>query len=764
MEDFPNLSIVCRDVVIEDSYPGESALLTAKTISFQLNPVKAWRGIYIIEGLRIFESETRLLISSKGETNFNVLKAQTTEENKGTLQLELSNVRLKNTVVHYTNRQNNQDFELISDQLQSNIDIENKVYLVFAKGDVSTEKFNVGKTSLLEGKDFTLETTFRYFDSAKKINFEPSVLSVNESAFIVNGTYTWATKNLVDLQLEGQNTSIQTLLSLLPQATTSVLAQYQSAGDVYFKGSLKGEISETKNPALSVEFGFNNATISHPDYNVKIENAGLQGSFATSDLGKASDASLVLNGIRGTLNKEVFDAKLIIQDFADSDVIFEFKGALDANSLLRFYPVSTIKNASGKFVADLAFQGKLSWLKSKATAQKASATGSVELNAIGFTYGDQNIPVKNLNGTLQFNNNDLALSSFGGQIGKSDFLMNGFFKNIITFLLFENQSIGIETDLQAQHIDLDELFTFGYGAEAKNGQYEFHISPSIHLNFSCAVKNLNYKRFNARAIKGDLLVKNQVAVSRNLAFESMNGSMVVSGIMDATNPKAIDVMSNFKLNNIAIDSVFYIFENFGQEFIQDKHLKGSTTADVNVEMTLDQNLKLFSETLVADINATIKKGELNNFEPLQALNKYLDDEGLAQLRFAELKNDIHIEKKTIYVPEMEIKSNVTILQLSGTHTFDQQINYKIVAPLRNHKKINVEEAGSALEELNGKTKVFLKITGTTDNYEIQYDGEAVRKKIANDFKKEVQELKDAFKRKGEKKKKEIEVTEEEFDW
>lgn len=764
MEDFPNLSIVCRDVVIEDSYPGESALLTAKTISFQLNPVKAWRGVYIIEGLRIFESETRLLISSKGETNFNVLKAQTTEENKGTLQLELSNVRLKNTVVHYTNRQNNQDFELISDQLQSNIDIENKVYLVFAKGDVSTEKFNVGKTSLLEGKDFTLETTFRYFDSAKKINFEPSVLSVNESAFIVNGTYTWATKNLVDLQLEGQNTSIQTLLSLLPQATTSVLAQYQSAGDVYFKGSLKGEISETKNPALSVEFGFNNATISHPDYNVKIENAGLKGSFATSDLGKASDASLMLNGIRGTLNKEVFDAKLIIQDFADSDVIFEFKGALDANSLLRFYPVSTIKNASGKFVADLAFQGKLSWLKSKATAQKASATGSVELNDIGFTYGDQNIPVKNLNGTLQFNNNDLALSSFGGQIGKSDFLMNGFFKNIITFLLFENQSIGIETDLQAQHIDLDELFTFGYGAEAKNGQYEFHISPSIHLNFSCAVKNLNYKRFNARAIKGDLLVKNQVAVSRNLAFESMNGSMVVSGIMDATNPKAIDVMSNFKLNNIAIDSVFYIFENFGQEFIQDKHLKGSTTADVNVEMTLDQNLKLFSETLVADINATIKKGELNNFEPLQALNKYLDDEGLAQLRFAELKNDIHIEKKTIYVPEMEIKSNVTILQLSGTHTFDQQINYKIVAPLRNHKKINVEEAGSALEELNGKTKVFLKITGTTDNYEIQYDGEAVRKKIANDFKKEVQELKDAFKRKGEKKKKEIEVTEEEFDW
>ena len=44
------------------------------------------------------------------------------------------------------------------------------------------------------------------------------------------------------------------------------------------------------------------------------------------------------------------------------------------------------------------------------------------------------------------------------------------------------------------------------------------------------------------------------------------------------------------------------------------------------------------------------------------------------------------------------------------------------------------------------------------------DKEAVKKKIASDFKKEVQELKDAFKQKGKKKKKELELSEEEFDW
>lgn len=240
--------------------------------------------------------------------------------------------------------------------------------------------------------------------------------------------------------------------------------------------------------------------------------------------------------------------------------------------------------------------------------------------------------------------------------------------------------------------------------------------------------------------------------------------MTMNGILDATNAKAIDVVSSFSLTDIAVDSIFYVFEDFGQNFIQAKHLKGLTNASVELEMTLDQHLQLFSETLIADISATIRKGELNGFEPLQALNKYLDDEGLAQLRFAELKNDIHIENKTIYIPQMEIRSNVTVMQLSGTHTFDQQLNYRVIAPLRNKKKIDIEEAGSALEEMEGKAKIYLKITGTTDDYKVQYDTEAVKKKLANDLKKEVQELKDAFRLKGKQKKKELEVSDEEFDW
>jgi hypothetical protein len=363
------------------------------------------------------------------------------------------------------------------------------------------------------------------------------------------------------------------------------------------------------------------------------------------------------------------------------------------------------------------------------------------------------------------------LSNVSGKLGNSDFRLNGFFKNIITFLLFENQPIGIETDLRSNFLDVDQLFALGFGKTDggnKTGrqQYEFGISKNINLNFNCDVRGLRYKRFHATNLKGDLLVKNQIAVSRKINFHSMGGEMSFSGIVDAQNNKAIDVVSTFRVNGIHVDSVFYVFENFDQDFIQDKHLRGKTTADVSLEMVLNQNLKLFQETLIGDITATIESGELNNFEPMQKLKPYLNDQGLSRLRFSDLRNDIHIENKTIYIPQMEVRSNVTSIMVSGTHTFDQRIDYRIIAPLRNNKHVNMEEAHGALEEDgSGQTKLFLKIVGTTDDYRVLYDTESVRKKIAADLKKEVQELKEAFKNKGAKKKKELELAEDEyFDW
>ena len=766
-QNFPMLSIVLNDVYIEDSHEGQYPLLTAGSVSFQLNPIEVWEGNYTIKGLHISDSETNLKVNGKGVDNYTILKDEKPSSDKSSLRFELSKVVLTNTKVRYADAFS--DIELIfrSKNLLASIESDKSVFDIEGEGEVTTEKISVNGNNFLGGKSFQIKSNLSINTQRKVLSVKPSTLDLKGSGFNVIGEYDWKSKNKIDFKIDGKNTDIQTLLSLLPGKASGTFEKYQSDGDVYFNAKIKGDVGDGRSPSLSVDFGFKNATIFHPEYKTKIEEASLEGSFATKALTDEREAVLVLKNMTGKLNGEPFTSNFIIQDFKDPDIICDFKGRIDAAAVQGFFPADNLKNVQGSLLADLSLEGKIQLLKNKATAQRVSTRGTIELENINLNYGKDQIPLRNLKGSLQFNNNDLALSNVSAQLGNSDLLFNGFFKNVITFLLFEDQPIGIETDLKSNFLDVDELFDIGFGkpTDSKKPEYEFSISHNINLNFNCDVKSMRYKRFRAHDLKGDLLVKNEVAVSRNINLKTMGGDLTVSGIVDAKNRKAIDVVSTLKLKGIYIDSIFYVFENFDQNFIQDKHLKGQGDADINLEMTLNQNLKLFSETLVADISAVIKNGELNNFEPMQKLKTYLDDEGLSRLRFSDLKNDIHIEKKTIYIPQMLIRTNVTDIKVSGTHTFDQQIEYHIVSPLRSRKKLNLQEAQSALEEESGQTKLFLKIVGSTDNYRIVYDTEAVRKKIGTDIKKEVQELKDAFKNKGMKKKKEQELEKDEyFDW
>lgn len=767
-EDFPNLSIVFYDVYIEDSHEGLYPLMTADVISFQLNPVEVWQGKYIIKGLHIKNSETTLKINSNGKNNYTIIKKTDPSASPAAISLELKNIKLENTKVRYNDQIARQEYIFTSDRLKASISSENDIYDIEADGQLTTEKIKVNKTELFTGKSFFISSSMIYNDLEKSLIIKPSELTLKKSTFGIEGNYSWKEKQVIDLKAIGKNTDIQTLLSFLPESTAHKLEKYQSEGDMHFHAHLKGEIGKKTSPSLSVDFGFSNTRLFHPDYKSEIKEATIEGSFASAHVANATEAVLVLKNVQGKLNGDLFEANMIIKNFSDSDVILKFKGALNAAAVFDFYPVAALKEVQGNLLADVSFEGRLSWLKNKATARKATAQGSVELHNIGFYYDKNKVKIEGLNGTLHFNNNDLALSNVSARIGKSDLLLNGFFKNIITFLLFEEQPIGIETDLSSDFLDLDEIFAFTFGKQNNEQQQEYHftISRNLNLNFNCNVNALRYQRFKAQKVKGDLLVKNQMAVSRNVKLHTMGGSMSLSGIVDAQNEKAIDVVGSFKLDGLYLDSLFYVFENFNQHFIEDRHLKGQAFADVNLEMVLKPTLKLFPETLIADIGLVIKNGQLNNFEPLKKLDKYLDDEELHRVRFSDLKNDIHIDNKTVYIPQMEVATNVTNIRISGMHTFDQHIDYHIITPLRSFKKISLRDSEGAVEKDGaGQSKLYLKIIGTTENYRVMYDTEAVKKKIANDLKQEVSELKSAFKNKGMKKQKELELEKEEyFDW
>src|SRR5690606_937578 len=232
----------------------------------------------------------------------------------------------------------------------------NDVYDIEATGELTTETISIDGKLYATGKSFDIKSDLEYDDIKKVVTIRPSLLQLKKSLFTVSGNYAWKERNMIDLKAEGKETDIQTLLSLLPERSATTLEKYRSKGDVYFKGKLQGEISKQNAPSVSVDFGFTDATLFHPDYKSQIKEASMTGSFASNKVTDPKQATLVLKDMKGTLNGEPFVASLVIANFDNPEVICSFKGKVDAAALSEFYPIEHIKNVSGDLFADVSLE------------------------------------------------------------------------------------------------------------------------------------------------------------------------------------------------------------------------------------------------------------------------------------------------------------------------------------------------------------------------------------------------------------------------
>ena len=767
LSNFPQVSLVFKGVVMEESFDKSTyPLLEAARIDFTFNPFNLWEGKYIIEEIHLKDASCHLKVNKNGETNYNIAK-QPGGGAAPSVTFDLSRIFLDNVNFRYSSDRNDTYIEASAKKATAKLEVDQDVYNTIVSGDFIFHDLKVDQQTWITGKDIAFQAKVVYDDTQRTLDFNSSKLQVAGSDFKVYGDYTFKDKQFIDLNVEGENTNLQTILSLLPSRMSERFKKYQSRGDVYFDLVLKGEISRAISPTLDVNFGLIDCDLFYPDNDVSITGTQARGKFHADDLDKRATYRIALEDVSGSLEGQDFNGNLLYRNFKKPYAKLDFTGDLDVNSLFKFYEIQNIDSASGRLGVNISFEGYLQDLKNKTGASKIKTSGDVNLENVDISIDELKLPLTALNGNLLFNNNDLALSEVRGKLGNSDFLLNGFFKNIIAYALFDNEPVGIESTLVSDFIDLDQLLSVSnQEQEAPTGEYVFQLSPRLRLKFNCNIKSLKFRRFTARNIRGDLKIKDQVALAEELNLEAMGGKLNLSGLVDTRNVKDIKVNTSSKLNRIDVDSIFYVFENFNQNFLEDRHLKGKIMAEVAAEMHFNENLELFPETLTSTISTSIIGGELNDFEPMQRLDRYLDGDKLDHLKFSELKNDIYIDNKTIYLPQMEVGSNVTNIKISGTHTFDQKIDYRVIAPLRSRRKIDKDEAFGAIEEhVTGQSRLYLKIVGTAADYRVVYDKEGVKQKIASDLQKEMKELKRAFKNKGLKKQQTIELEEDDyFDW
>ncbi len=761
LKSFPDCALEFKNLTIMEAIPAKEkdTLLFTERLSLAFNVEDLFKKNYNIKKIELENGRADLKVDKKGIANYSIWKQDTTVKSSDSLVFALEKITLKNVVLNYKNSKAKIKIETTVKQLNFKGKFNSGQYTLSTAGSAFVTLFQVEKTKYLNDKNVKFDVELDVNENTYTI--KKSETAINSTQLLSSGNFVIRDSLLsLDVNFNGKNLDISSTLSLLPEKFQNQINDYKSDGAFYAKGEFHYQHSKPFN--LTSEFGIKQATITYKPQNTTLSNVNLLGSINVSK----KESVLKLQNISANLNANTFSGDVEIRNFNDPYLKLNVAAKTKLEELIAFYPIDTISEISGSIDIKANLQGLVSDLKNNTFSPDIKAVGVASLKNLKAKFKrstkDLNIP----EGELKLTDRRLSVSDLKIVKGTSDMVLDGEMPNFLGYLFDSNTPLIINANVTSDNIELEDLLFSS--RQSSSGASSLSISNKLDFNVNVSVKKLVFGKFTAADIKGNILLKDQKIALKNVSLSATEGTISLNAFADASG-KHLKVSGDCDLEKLNIQKLFSELNNFGQNTLQDKHLKGFVTAHVSFTATWNETLHVNLNSINATSNLLIERGELIGFKPLESLAKYIDVNELKHIKFSSLQSNIDIKGQVITIPKTSIKSNAINLELWGTHSFDNIVDYHIQLLLsellsKKHKaNTNLEDELSLVEnDPENRRSVFIKMTGPIDNPTIKYDRKGAKEKIKEDIKQEKQNIKHILKEEfGLFKKDSIKIKEQE---
>jgi hypothetical protein len=360
----------------------------------------------------------------------------------------------------------------------------------------------------------------------------------------------------------------------------------------------------------------------------------------------------------------------------------------------------------------------------------------------------------------------------------TDATFDGRVDNLLAYAITQNnrsnsadEPLGVEGKLRMKTFNLSSILaTYDKKNKPKHSTDKTQINIRDIFNMdghlSIAIDKFSYQKMVFEDVKTEVkLVPYRLDIN-NLSTHAMGGNITNNGYIAFTPEREMIINLGLNIDKVDLPQIFAECDNFGQTSLTDKNLKGRVSASLELKTVWNNYKDIDLDQIVGNLSCSVLHGELINFEPIKAASSFIKVEELNHIVFSDLTNQLYIHDRKITIPKMEVQSSALNLLLSGTHTFDNEIDYHIKVNLRkllaNKFNRNNSDVQYIDEDPYDGVNLFLQLTGNIANPKIKYDKESVSKKIKQDMAAQKEELKGLFKKdKAPKAKNENETKREE---
>lgn len=738
--DFPRISVGFRQVYLQEAN-GKDTLLAAQGVSVTID---VWRlistGDVRLNGIRISEGQVHVRRDARGRWNYDVLRKDTTAGPSSALTIDL--LRLDHTAILFDDRKSRVSVSVFSDRsrlsgrfvpgdVQIGIDLNGKL------NEVSTPQF-------VSGGPYALHTEGSIGVKDGVVSLSDLESAINSIAFTFNGK--WQNREnilLSEMAIDVEDADMSRVAALW-RTQPQWLADLRPIGTADANVTITGKSGKKGLWSMNAD-----VTVSEAKGMTKRGEFWVKDTEARIGFGDMSDPSTFSASIGqlklGAQHSEV-EGRLDLNGLNAIRFDAELKGDLDLADLLMLASADSTSKASGTVSIDLKGKGTMT---RDADGRSRITDANWELAAAGKNLGAQ------LNGMPAMEGLDMSatlardgtcsVQVTAGAVGSLDVSGEVVMNTLMDALADATRPIVLNGKLNISRMDVEQAsreWLGGAGAAAGG------TGRTVRLDLDLTIDQLIYREFVAEEITCKLQMVPGSIVADDLKLQCLGGD-IAADVRIATGTDRSQLALMARLNGLDVSRLFREWDNFGQDMLTHKHLRGTVTADLILDLDLDSRLKVVAKSVRAETDLSISGGELIGFSPLRSLSRFIDVKELEQVRFETLSNHFTLRDGRISLPYMTLRSSAIDFDVYGEQAIGGEMDYHINLLLsdllgRKARKRKEIEGHEIIEE-SGKTRLFLWLRGTPGNLKVGLDQREVRKKLARDMKDEGVQLRQIFK-------------------
>lgn len=754
---FPNASLELREVYmasVPDLNPSDfeegdlDTLLACKKMLLRFNLPKLLNQEYLIREIQFSSGKLNLCIDREGKGNYRFWKGKTSES-KDDFLVEMDNVRMNNISIGLNNRALNINFkgDLQKSTFRGQFSSESFILSSGIHGTVRNYS-NAGGV-LIKDSELNLDAAMRI--DPQSIRIEGAELLLAGQRLRVWGTIQKPEPLDLDLGFEAERLDLESLLRFAVMLGNPYPEEIRAGGEVSLKGTVTGGLSNTRMPRIVAGFVLRNGWINHPDMPREIKDIRTEGEYSNGVLLGPESTSIRLKNLSMQFGRTRLGGDYSVSNLVNPDFDYKIKAELDLSDLSYFLSVDTLfREITGRVLAEINMRGSRNLLKefNKTDLLDYHYSAKLILEDVSLRFRKLPLDFTHFTGNAGFTDH-LILKNFSGKYQDSRVSFSGRLDNFLEYLFTPGAKLWIDADVYSEEMDLNHLRAFRYDAEEKKTSDTIYFPQRLNLKARFWFDEIDIKDFHADQVTGNLVYKPRRISLNRLELLSMNGRIVTEGILEQHQDMNFFIKSLSRINSVEISEAFSSFDNFGQDFILDKNLKGSLSGAVNFSAGLNESLKIKKESILADCNVHIDNGELTGFEPVMELSRYIEVEELENIRFSTLTNEIFIRNQEVVIPKMDIHSSAFDITASGIHGMNGEFNYRIRVALsellaEKSRKPSEQESEFGIIEDDGLGKVYLYLIFAGDSKEsrIRYDRKGAVENRREQMKEEKKKLRE----------------------